>query len=194
MRSYNSAIKTFPTFLVAYRERAALFYFLGKPDNALKDLNMALTIDTIDEATLMDRASFYNVTGNLDLASKDLEKVIKNNHQNYRARANLATIKIKKGNYNDALNDFTVLVAEYPTQPILHNNRADALRRLKMLDEALKEAEIALMLDETFVWGHVNKGLILNDLNRVDEAKKEFDRAIQLGFTQEEIDFLMNEK
>jgi tetratricopeptide (TPR) repeat protein len=72
LKSYNSAIKAYPNFLVAFRERAALLNFLGKPNGALKDLNMALTIDSIDVTTLLDRASFYNATEKLDLAAKDL--------------------------------------------------------------------------------------------------------------------------
>ncbi|WWC89605.1 uncharacterized protein L201_004530 [Kwoniella dendrophila CBS 6074] len=78
----------------------------------------------------------------------------------------------KAGDYAGAVKHYTEAVKRLPTDPRAYNNRASCYQKLMALPEALKDAELAIKIDATFIKAYIRKAL-------VQEAMKEFNSALE---------------
>lgn len=83
--------------------------------------------------------------------------------------------------------------AEEFTKGRLWENTADLFLKMKRLDEALANAKTAVALDAKYDVAHVTKGEVLLELGRVEEACREFQTAIGLGFDKQRLAALMKD-
>lgn len=75
---------------------------------------------------------------------------------------------------------FTQLLAERPDFPDLHNKLGLCRAMLGDLDGALSAFDRAIELAPTYAEALVNRGIVLNDLGRHDEAREAFETAAHL--------------
>lgn len=67
-----------------------------------------------------------------------------------------------------------------PSLAPIHLNRANALKRLGRLDEALQGYANALRIKPDYPMAHTNRGTVLESLGRFDEALAAYDQALTL--------------
>ncbi|XP_019154062.1 PREDICTED: TPR repeat-containing thioredoxin TTL1-like [Ipomoea nil] len=78
----------------------------------------------------------------------------------------------KKGQYAEALNLYDKAIAISPRNAAYHCNRAAALIALKRVDEALRECEEAVRLDQGYVRAHHRLGSLFLSLGQVENARR----------------------
>nr|GMD87537.1 TPR repeat-containing thioredoxin TTL1 [Ipomoea batatas] len=78
----------------------------------------------------------------------------------------------KKGQYAEALNLYEKAIAISPRNAAYHCNRAAALIALKRVDEALRECEEAIRLDQGYVRAHHRLGSLFLSLGQVENARR----------------------
>lgn len=65
-----------PDLAIGYKGRGAAYYYLGKFDFALEDLNKSLALDHDLGGTYLYLGMIYRDQGNLDRAKSELKKAI----------------------------------------------------------------------------------------------------------------------
>jgi lipoprotein NlpI len=90
--------------------------------------------------------------------------------------------KLERGEIESALKIFETALGEHPKNAAARVGRARVWMHLKRLpEEILEEFARALRDDPRQVDAHLNRGIVLNGLNRFEEALKDFDRAVEIG-------------
>ncbi len=91
----------------------------------------------------------------------------------------LAVSEMKRGNLQEALNIFTLVLAKAP-HPIIYMNQGLALQGMKQHDKAVASFDRAISLAPDFAGAYNNRGISLHALSRYDEALASYDKAIAL--------------
>lgn len=78
-----------------------------------------------------------------------------------------------------ALRAFSDLIAEYPDFADVRNKAGLSLALVGRLDEALEQFDAALRINPEYAEAHLNRAIVLNDLERFDEAREAFFRAAE---------------
>jgi tetratricopeptide (TPR) repeat protein len=89
--------------------------------------------------------------------------------------------KVKRMQFDDALQIFERLLEINPEIPEAWNNKGVALHRLGRAEEALACYERSLTLDPENMDAMRNKGFVLRYLGRLEEALQTYDSVLQKG-------------
>jgi tetratricopeptide (TPR) repeat protein len=81
--------------------------------------------------------------------------------------------------YASALNAFMELLSEYPEFADVRNKAGLSLAMVGRLEDALEQFDAAVEINPTYAEAHLNRAIVLNDLERFDEARDAFTRAAQ---------------
>ena len=81
----------------------------------------------------------------------------------------------------EKLNKINAMIAIEPNQPIYYNVRGNVYRELMQLDDAVKEYQHALTLNEAYAEAHVNLGIALTALEKETEAIIHLKKAIAIN-------------
>src|SRR5262249_42588335 len=84
------------------------------------------------------------------------------------------------GKHAKAVRHFDIALEINPGVGYAHNNRGNALKELKRLDQALASYDRAIELKPDFAEAFYNRGNALEELKRLDEALASFDKATAL--------------
>lgn len=88
-------------------DRAMLYARNGRSDEALADLNTALTVTPQDERMLLSRAFVYFRRADFDRALADCNAALARNPTSAHAFRLRANLEMETGKYQDAIRDFT---------------------------------------------------------------------------------------
>ena len=135
-----------------YASRAEAYLETGAPGKALEDLNRAIEIDA-SQYNYAKRAEAHRRVGNLDGALGDVSKAIELHETNPPELAYFfdgyflrGEIHMEKGDYNDAVRDFTAQIEKDPEFIEPYEMRAAAYRRLGMDSRAAADEQKAAEL------------------------------------------------
>jgi len=79
---------------------------------------------------------------------------------------------IQAGQFAESVKLYAESIKRNPSDPRGYTNRASALTKLLALSEALKDADMAIALDPTFVKGYIRRA-------HVRFGMKEYDKALE---------------
>lgn len=96
---------------------------------------------TLDAAVQMHRA------GKVERAAKAYREILQRDPQNPNALHLLGVTELQAGHFEEAVDLISGAVAVQPNTGVYHVNLAAALRSLRRIDEAIAEAEKAIVLD-----------------------------------------------
>lgn len=91
-----------------------------------------------------------------------------------------ANLLLSYRDYEEACKIYEELISKKFNSPELFNNYGLALFYLDKLDEALKEFERAIKLDNSFALSYANTGLVYLNRAQYDEAERFFLKALEL--------------
>jgi tetratricopeptide (TPR) repeat protein len=86
-------------------------------------------------------------------------------------------LSLEGDEYASALNAFMELLSEYPEFADVRNKAGLSLAMVGRLEEALEQFDAAVEINPTYAEAHLNRAIVLNDLERFDEAREAFTRA-----------------
>jgi tetratricopeptide (TPR) repeat protein len=78
-----------------------------------------------------------------------------------------------------ALRAFSDVIAEYPGFADVRNKAGLSLALVGRLEEALEQFDAALEINPEYAEAHLNRAIVLNDLERFDEAREAFFKAAE---------------
>jgi tetratricopeptide (TPR) repeat protein len=140
----------------------------------------------LDGADIVSNATGLMQAKKWDEAEKELTRAIQQNPSLGVAYGNRSIVLLEKGRIRDAYQDSLKELSLLPDHPAAYAHVAQCLRLLGRQNEALTNYTRAVLLSGTNMPSLVyEKGVLLSELNRPVEARKEFDQAILLGYTNE---------
>ncbi len=86
----------------------------------------------------------------------------------------------EREDYEGALEKFLEVLADFPTFADIRNKAGLCLAMLARFDEALRHFDAALEENPAYAEAHLNRGIVLNELGRHQEAHEALARADEL--------------
>lgn len=140
----------------------------------------------IEGADIVTNAQSLMVAGKWNETEKEYTRAIERNPSLGVAYANRTVVRLMKGNIEDAYQDSLKALSLLPDEPLSYTHVAQCLQRLGLKDEAIPNYSKAISLSGTNKASLIyERGVVLSELNRYSEARKDFDQAILLGYTNE---------
>jgi len=118
--------------------------------------------------------------GRLAEAEEIYRSILVKAPEHFDAAHLLGVVFLQRGQYEAAERQISLALKIEPDMAAAHNNRGNALRSLKRLDEALESFERAIALKPNYPEAFNNRGNALRDLGRFEEALESYDKAIAL--------------
>jgi len=131
-------------------------------------------------------SNLLNDRGEWDKAAETARKAIELSPQMVDAYINLSAIETARSNHLEALRWQNALLAFAPLHSTGLASKALTLKQLEQLDDALSAAQAAVSANPASDEAHNALGMVLQALNRFDEALEAYERAAGLPGTAAE--------
>lgn len=125
-------------------------------------------------------ASAYIALNNMDYARKCIKEMLDFEPKSARAYRSLGFIYYREGEYEKAIEQYRIGLTFRPDSHKLLNNLAAAHMRQGVLDNALHYGREALQANPYYPNAHFILGLTLKKMGRPEEARKAFEKAVEL--------------
>lgn len=94
-----------------------------------------------------------------------------------RKQVRMGTSAYDREDYKAAIHTFRDVLAEYPGFADVRNKAGLSLAMVGRLEEALEQFDAALGINPNYSEAHLNRAIVLNELERFDEARESFIKA-----------------
>lgn len=185
LESYDIANKLHPNSVYVLGNRATLRQQLSDFKGALDDYTKLLEIDSLNEATLINRSHLYKLMKDTTSSLKDLYAVLKFKKNSLPARNNIADIQMARGQLKDAMKTFTDLLAENPGEWILVGNVGEVYFKMKEYEKAFEWANKAIKIKSNYDAPYITRGQVYMTRGDLKRARKDFQKAIELDTDDE---------
>ena len=187
MDDYNKAIKiNKPTvnIYLAYYDRANIKYENKNYNEAIKDFNASIELNSNYSNSYMDRGTCYYILNKKELAMSDYNKAIEINYPTekiYYAYFNRALIKKDYEDYNGAINDFTIVIQLNPNHADSYAQRCFCNFWLKNYDLIFLDINKAIEISPMNGQYYFEKGIFEINLKQKDKGCADLRKAGELG-------------
>lgn len=157
------------------------YYELGQYDDALRHYESAIKKNNSDGNYFYNRALVKAKLDKLEDAIQDYSQAINNLTEAkyiYQARFNKGVCLRKLGRLDDSIEDLKQAVQLQGDSASAHNNLGLSYFEKEDYEEALSEFTKAIAIEQ-HPFHFNNRGLANYHLNRIDEAKNDYDDAIK---------------
>ena len=89
-------------------------------------------------------------------------------------------IKIRKGEYQEAINDYSNLIAQYPDKAELYDRRSVVYYKIGLYEKDYRDISKAIELEPNNAEYYESRSETLHAMKRYDEALKDCNKAIEL--------------
>jgi tetratricopeptide (TPR) repeat protein len=165
---------------VALDERGWLFYWIGRYEDALTDLNRALELAPQRTSTLIHRGITHRQIGCYEEALADFNCVSESDPNLGWAIANRSVTYRLMKRYEEALADSNRAIELRPDLIWPIASRGMVYRRMERYEEALADFNQAIELDAGLTWAIAHRGMTYRDTGRYEKALTDFNQAIEL--------------
>ena len=192
MQSYNNALAMSPKSLTLLYNRAALWAEMDSMQRAKEDYSRILFIDDENEEALYRRGLIFLELNDTASARRDFERILSLNDKSANARIGLAALMKCRGYYVQAIDLYTQVLRANPNMASLYLNRAEAYYYNRQYARASDDIETARQLTPEDPLVYVMRGKLKLARFEKEEARKDFEKAVSLGFKPEELEQLDN--
>lgn len=163
-----------------YQARAYCYRELGEFDEALSDVDRALSIAPDDIDSYSVRIGVYYEQGDLAKAISDATEIVKRKPSDDDAFAARANLLHEVGNYEGAMADVSKAISIHPGNPEYFLLKGLILRDQGQIEDALEAVRGALSLDPQSVGGLKLRGKLHLESANYQGAVDDLTRAIEM--------------
>lgn len=178
---FDQAIRLEPDDAGAYSNRGNAKLALGRYDEAIADHDKAIRLKP-------DLAGAYSNRGNAKLALGRHNDAISDYDAAIRLQPSYVEAYNNRGNAKAALEQYEAAIADYDeairlqaSYAVAYNNRGEAKAALERYNAAIADCDEAIRLQPDLAEAYYNRGVAKNALGLKDEAKKNFQTALELA-------------
>ncbi len=178
----NRSIELYPTYGLAYANRAHCFNQLGNIEQAFKDVDRAIELNPNLEWAYSIKGNLLTKQNKFEEAEKQLQKAIDINPNSPHAYFNRAYFKEETGKYEESAEDYKkAQVLGFDNETLLYNNLAVLSRRLGEYDKALEYLEKVKSVNPDFPNLYGTMALVYADKSDDDNFYKYLKMALDKG-------------
>ncbi|MGH7449622.1 MAG: tetratricopeptide repeat protein [Longimicrobiales bacterium] len=193
-KDYSAALETFRTILTDHPEYADIRHFaglclvfLGRPEEALDELNAALAVNPGYVEANINRALILQELGRYDEARESFELASQHEQENHgrfpaaatarlaNAHAGVGDLYMETGATGEAAAQYYMALELRPRFHDIRNKYATALLGMGRVEEAVQQLRRVLQGNPHFIAARLNLGLALYRQDAVDEAAAEWE-------------------
>ncbi len=181
IRAYSEAVRVYPDYGEAFRNRGIVRHSLGDLNGALADYNDAIRLSAKDFHAYNNRGVIRDRLGDREGAQEDYKKAI-------RLKLDLAWPILKRGidarrggQFALALEEFNEAIRLNPEYAEAYFNRGKVRWEQGNLDRALKDFNEALRIKPDYLDALYSRGLILKEKSLTRAAIADLQKFLELG-------------
>ena len=169
---YTKAISMSPRNALCWQNRGFAYEKLDKRSKAIDDIHHSIELDPNNMDARMNLAAFHEDAKQFDRAIAEYEAIIKIDGAHHaEAYTNAARCMLEKGNITGAKKYLSDALSTNPNDADAHYQLGNIYwKKEKKTEEALKEYKTATILESNNALFYENWALLLEDLNRKEEA------------------------
>jgi tetratricopeptide (TPR) repeat protein len=165
----------------AHKRQALTLARNAKYDQALAEINQALTQDPKDVETYNRRGGIYTLQGHYAQAVADFAKALELNPRYAKAYYNRALAYYYQGKYDQAINDLTKAIELKPKDVASYNNRGLAYMQKGQYERAIDDFNVATILNPKLADAYYNKAVSCEKVGRRDAAREAYAAFVKLA-------------
>lgn len=181
----DQLLKENPQYLEAYNARSSAKRALGNYEEALIDIEMALSIAYKSDDASYQTANLYNNRGILrqireewNLSIEDFTQALNHQPEFIEAYNNRAMSYYFLDQSQLALDDFEKAIQFNPHKSMIYGNRGLVLKKLGNLSGAIKDYNEAIRLNNRGAVHYMHRGMAKKELGDWEGALQDFNWAI----------------
>lgn len=184
IKSYTLGLNITPYATSILLNRAAIYLDKGMTDQAYLDYSNVIDLLPENIEARLFRAYIYMNRREFDEARVDYNVVVRKDPKHKSARLGLVLLDQYVGKIRAAHNGLDLLIHDYPEDASLLRMRANLELDENFPDAALADLETVVRLNPKDAEAYCQLGEVCLRLNKKDEAKKAFEKAIELGVSR----------
>jgi tetratricopeptide (TPR) repeat protein len=143
LRSFDEAIRSDPTVMLTYTNRALCYFDLERYDDAITDAEHVLEQDPNAPSAYVARGLSLIKKGRIADAEQDLARAVELGHNSAIVLGELGNLRRRMNKLDDALANLVAAIRRDPANPELHLVRGRILLRMGDPNAALKDFQYA---------------------------------------------------
>jgi tetratricopeptide (TPR) repeat protein len=176
---FSQAIKIDAKYDEAYYYRGRSFFLKKDYKSAIPDFTASTKLDPKYAPTWFYRGLSYERLENLNQALEDYNRAISIDDGHGSARHNRGMIKLGRGDYDGAIEDFTVSIRTSADE-ISHNSRGVAYRNKGEFQLAMSDFNEAIRFDPKYARPYYHRGMLHSRAGATDLAVADLRKAVEL--------------
>lgn len=181
LRCFDRAVAVSPTLADGYQNRAMAQRKLNRPEAALADYTVALTLSSGAELWFA-RAETYFEAGDCARAIPDYTRALTENPRYGDALLGRGICHGMQGDFERASEDFSALLREQPDHLDGLFNRGKAAFEMGRYDAARADFDRALDADPAFAKARYHRAVVWIKLERYDDAVRDLRQVVDQGY------------
>jgi tetratricopeptide (TPR) repeat protein len=183
---YQSAVDLLPDYGAALCNRGAVLLELGRVDEAIQNLRLAVASDPTDALAHYNLALAFEISQQKDYAMETYRKAIELRPDYIDALLRLSGMLAETGLWSEVVLVQDMLLRVQAGNSQAHFRRAHALAKQRLWGESLLSYDMAVRSDPELIIAHLQRGNVLREMQRWADALDSYDRVIALAPTQHE--------
>ncbi|MDY6781947.1 MAG: tetratricopeptide repeat protein [Cyanobacteriota bacterium] len=165
---------------VALAWRGETYRLMGRYEDALRDFDKAIAIDSEYKWAIASRGETYRLMERYEEALKDFDRAIELDPQYEWAIANRGNTYFLMKRYEEALKDYDRAIEFDPKDDWAIANRGFTCQKMGRYEQALKDFDKVMELDPEYDCAIERRGVTHRKMGRYEKAFEDFDKAIEL--------------
>ncbi len=182
LQDFSKAIEVYPDYVVAIANRGVTYENLGKREEAIADLEKAVSINPNrpNPDFIFKTANLRYLLNDFTGAVADYNRLLAMDKLYPRIYSKRAGSEAMMGQAQEALRDAEQALRVDPKDEEAYNNRGLANRVLGKLEEAAVDFTLAINIKKDYSRPYNNRGTIYLAEGQPEKALEDFDKAIEL--------------
>jgi tetratricopeptide (TPR) repeat protein len=164
---------------IAYTDRAEAYLHVGKPEDAIRDFDLAIARDPTLFQAFYGRGYAYGSKGDFERAVADY-KALQLNPEYAPAYLNRGGILFTRGQLDTAFSDFSNLIRYDPKSIEGYGNRAVIFAMKGNSDKALADFAAAIRINPDYIKAYENRARLYMMNRDWEKAIKDYDEILRL--------------
>jgi len=184
---WHDVVKKAPHKSRGYLNRGVGYSDLNKSELALRDYNLAVSMNKNDPTPYFNRGLIYMDKGEYESAVSEFNTALRLQPNMAKAYANRGLTYMAWEKYDEAYKDFYTAIRLKPQNPAYLNAIGTACHKLQRYNLARLAFTKTMALYPDFATPYLNRGKTLRTMGRFKAAIKDFNRAVELALEIPEI-------
>ena len=172
IRCYSEAIRLYPDYAEAFRNRGIARHSMGDIDGALADYNDAIRLKADDFHAFHNRGVIRDKMGDREGAQQDYNKAIRLKLDLARPLVQRGIESRRRGLFEGAVREFNEAIRLNPEFADAYFNRGKTRREQGDLERALRDFNEAIRLKPDFVDALYSRGLVLEEKSLLEQRSR----------------------